>query len=148
MTQMEAKTVTVECIVTFEDYAKEQEMFEFETFIQPLNKTVDDQLPVELELIGEVIDLIEAEDDWPPYDLATISLALTGPDGLDSIRASHEELKEMGFGFAHRNSLKYYFKPDPKELLVKKENGFASETLPFRVLCSQYKVNIPSPTQH
>ena len=30
MTEMEAKTVTVACIVTFEDYAKEQEMFEFE----------------------------------------------------------------------------------------------------------------------
>ena len=148
MTEMEAKTVTVACIVTFEDYAKEQEMFEFETFIQPLNKTVDDQLPVELELIAEVIDLIEAEDDWPPYDLATISLALTGPDGLDSIQSSHEELKEKGFGFAHRTSLKYYFEPDPEDLLVKEENGFASETLPFRVLCSRYKVNIPSPTQH
>ena len=145
MTQMEAKTVTVECIVTFEDYAKEQEMFEFETFIQPLNKTVDDQLPVELELIAEVIDLIEVKD---PYDLATISIALTGPDGLDSIRSSHEKLKEMGFGFAHRNGLKYYFEPDPEELLVKKENGFASETLPCCVLCLQYNVNIPSPTQH
>ena len=145
MTEMEAKTVTVACIVTFEDYAKEQEMFEFETFIQPLNKTVDDQLPVELELIAEVIDLIEVKD---PYDLATISIALTGPEGLDSIQSSHEELKEMGFGFAHRNGLKYHFEPDPEELLVKKENGFASETLPFRVLCSRYNVNIPSPTKH
>ena len=145
MTEMEAKTVTVACIVTFEDYAKEQEMFEFETFIQPLNKTVDDQLPVELELIAEVIDLIEVKD---PYDLATISIALTGPEGLDSIQSSHEELKEMGFGFAHRNGLKYHSEPDPEELLVKKENGFASETLPFRVLCSRYNVNIPSPTKH
>tara|TARA_R110001592_G_scaffold164243_1_gene398294 strand:- start:744 stop:1199 length:456 start_codon:yes stop_codon:yes gene_type:complete len=116
------KMVNVDCIITFQ--GKEQEFLNFDRYIQPINKSVNNQLIVEESILTSVIAKIEGSTD----DLIKISLCLSNPE----LGGSDEEITSMGFGFLCRTNGKYYFQPDQRDELEERlvrTLGISSKTL-------------------
>lgn len=88
-------------IATYQDLP--QEILDCEVHVTPINKSISNQLSVEMSVLSQVLRKLTGNKDF----LQKISLCYELPEF-----ETYDEIVENGFGFIFRTNSKYWFCPE------------------------------------
>ena len=86
--------IDINVIATYED--ADQEIFDMEVSITPINMSVDRQLTVEMDILKQVISVLEGDTD------RLVKISLWYHELIDEDYKYFVDLEEYGYGFVRR----------------------------------------------